>query len=80
MRKIFLTILISIFIVIPAMVSGHGAEVGESLGGENTMAWGHHMMGSGWSWPGWIFMILFWVLVILGIVSLIKWLTVQNKK
>ena len=56
-----------------------------SFGG--TKGGGYSMMGSfgtnpmgsfGWSF-GWIFMILFWGLVILGIVTLVKWITNQSK-
>lgn len=42
--------------------------------GETNWGW-HDMMGFGWfGWFGMIFMLLFWVLIIAGIVWLVKWL------
>ena len=39
------------------------------------MGWadGYGSMG-----PGWIFMILFWVLVVVGVVALVRWIGTRN--
>ncbi|OGM03804.1 electron transporter RnfE [Candidatus Woesebacteria bacterium RIFCSPHIGHO2_01_FULL_39_32] len=43
-------------------------------------SFGTNPMGTfGWGF-GWIFMILFWGLVILGIVTLVKWIANQGKE
>ena len=50
-------------------------------GADNPMMWGfgNNPMGWGLGAFGWIFMILWWVLVVAGVVALIKWFTSQSR-
>lgn len=47
----------------------------------NNMMWGlgNNPMGFGFGLFGWVFMLLFWVLIVAGVVILIKWLTAQSR-
>lgn len=38
------------------------------------MMWGTDMVGWGWGWFGLVHMVLWWFLIILGIVVLVRWL------
>ena len=57
------------------MWGGWSSPFGNNLTNNNMMNFGFGPFGS----FGWIFMILWWVLIIAGIVALIKWLTSQSR-
>ncbi len=53
------------------------AQVGSGPGGEYMHPWGT-MMG-GWGWLGMAFHLLFWILLLVALVFLIKWLAQGNR-
>jgi len=57
------------------MMGGWSSPTGLSQGNNSMMNFGFTPFGG----FGWIFMILWWVLIIAGIVALIKWLTSQSR-
>jgi len=70
------------FMPLMQMMTGGGMMSGGSNLFSLTNSSNNPMMNFGFTpfgWIGGIFMILFWVLVIVGVVSLIKWLASQNR-
>jgi len=78
-RGIFLTTSIGILSWLggPGIALAQPAQRGGGYGGY----WGPHMMFGGWGggWLGWIMMILFWVLIVAGVVALVKWLITSSR-
>lgn len=71
MRKIIFLVYL-MFLPVVVLANGTGDEkVGHTMG---------NMMMGDWSGFGWIMMILFWLLIVLGIMVLIKFLLGLNKK
>lgn len=52
--------------------------IGGMMGGGNFMMGNFGINPMGFGWFGWILMILWWVLIIAGIIALIKWSTAQS--
>ena len=70
-KNLFIFTLLTIFTSFPLKEAF--AQWGRGYGGYSMMGPGM-MEGWGMGWFGIIFMLIFWVMVIVGLVSLIKWL------
>jgi putative membrane protein len=76
MKRIFQLILILgfFFFVLPGEILGQGRGYGWEMG-PGMMGWGYGM-----GWFGMIFMMVFWIAVIVGIIFLIRWLWISGSK
>ena len=59
----------------PMMMGGWSSPFGSNQANNSMMNFGYSPFG----WFGWIFMILFWVLIVVGIIALIRWLIAQTR-
>lgn len=60
-------IFLIVSILAPISVFAHSVDLSE--GSEHMMN-----MSGWWGWTGWTFMVLFWLLIVLGIIALMKWI------
>ncbi|MDE2037788.1 MAG: hypothetical protein KGI69_01020 [Patescibacteria group bacterium] len=68
--------------------SGNGYQSGQNgnWSGYGMMGWGFPGMmsgygfGGGYGWSDWIFSIVIWAFAIVGLVALIRWIALRNKK
>jgi putative membrane protein len=74
MKFIYSTIILFLLIVFPVYANRDDDCCG---GGHMFEVMGWPFMGFGF---GWIFMIVFWAIIILGIVVLVKWLASQGQQ
>lgn len=63
------TILLIALMLAPFSVSAHS----DDLPGQSAYSM-INMMGNWWNWSGWLMMISFWILIVLGIIALVKWI------
>jgi len=71
--KITFTVAVSIGMFM--FVTGHAFAQGSGMMGPGMMGWGYGM-----GWLGWIFMIIFWIVVIAGVVLLVRWIVSTGEK
>jgi putative membrane protein len=62
------------------MMSGWSSP--SEVNNKNTMMWNFSNYPMSWFGfgLGWLFMVLFWILVVIGLIALIRWLVNQNKE
>lgn len=77
MKKIFFNIILINIFFLPFLAFANSDNASEKS--HSMMNFGHMNFGTGWGWVGMIFMALFWILIIIGIITLIKWIIGQTK-